>query len=390
MTQPRPDHPRFGPPRAVAVIAPVVLSAVLQVIGIFIAAHASEDRAFVMVAAVLALLASFALAFSRRWPGPTALAVAIACAPAVVLVPGAPLAAVPVAFAVIGAGSRGSRPWAWASVAAYAAVAIAVGATTGHPILLVKPLIIGVLLSLFVAFGEAMRARREHYRTLSRQVAARREADAAAERTRMARELHDVLAHSLSQISVQAGVGLHLFDSRPEQARESLAAIRRTSAIALDEVRGVLGFLRSDDETAARSPLPDLARLPSLVAEFRAGGLEVQVRNDLTREPSSAVQLALFRIVQEAVTNVSRHAHATHVDVAIGESENAYVLTVDDDGRGGVPVEGRGLLGMRERAELLGGTFAATPRAEGGFRVSARIPFHDGRHEDPAIVGGPS
>src|SRR5262249_30009533 len=148
---------------------------------------------------------------------------------------------------------------------------------SGGQLALVKPLIVAVVLAMLVGFGEAMRSRRERYRELSRQVARQREADTEAERVRIARELPDVLAHSLSQISVQAGVGLHLFDAQPEQARRSLESIRQTSVRALDEVRGVLGFLRSDGEEPARSPAPDLARLPGLVASVRETGLAVEV-----------------------------------------------------------------------------------------------------------------
>src|SRR5262249_23065165 len=158
----------------------------------------------------------------------------------------------------------------------------------------IRPLVIALVLTLLVGVGEAIRGRRERYREVSRQIAARREAAAEAERLRIARELHDVLAHSLSQISVQAGVGLHLVEPRPEKARESLEAIKTVSSQALEEVRGVLGFLRADgsdgaDDYAARAPEPDLARIPVLVETYRRAGLAVGYEQELSGAPSAAV-----------------------------------------------------------------------------------------------------
>jgi signal transduction histidine kinase len=212
---------------------------------------------------------------------------------------------------------------------------------------------------------------------MSRTIAARRESAAEAERLRIARELHDVLAHSLSQISVQAGVGLHLFDSRPDKARESLEAIRATSGQALEEVRGVLGFLRSEGDGAARAPEPDIDRIPVLVETYRRAGLEVRYENTLTTVPAPAIQLAVYRIVQESLTNIGRHAQATHVWIALGQDDREYVVSVIDDGRG-LPDDddlGGGMLGMRERAELLGGRFEAVSEEAGGVTVTARIPI---------------
>jgi signal transduction histidine kinase len=263
---------------------------------------------------------------------------------------------------------------------------------------MIRPLVIALVLCLLVGLGEGLRNRRERYREVARAVAARREAAAEAERLRIARELHDVLAHSLSQISVQAGVGLHLFDSRPDKARESLEAIKTTSSQALEEVRGVLGFLRGPDGYAARSPEPDLARIPTLVETYRKAGLRVSYEADLSSTPSAAAQLALYRIVQESLTNVGRHAQATAVTIRLVQRGGWYVLTVQDDGRGlGSRTDraqtpagdaatdtagragartggGRGMLGMRERAELLGGRFEVRSPEGGGVLVEARIP----------------
>jgi len=162
--------------------------------------------------------------------------------------------------------------------------------------------------------GEAIRTRREQIHDLRRRADARRQSAEQRERVRIARELHDVLAHSLSQINVQAGVGLHLIDSSPGKAAEALASIKTTSKTALDEVRTVLGILWADvdpaaDDDAPRAPRPDLARLPALVHSFSAQGLHVELVNEVgpaTGELSAATQLAIYRISQEALTNVGR------------------------------------------------------------------------------------
>lgn len=366
-----------------AIWFPVVLSVLVQLPGVFIAAHFAADDPWTLAAVLVALASSFLLLLGRAHPGAVVVAVAALCIPAIALTTGPPLAAVPLAFAVVGAVVRSARAWAWWTVAGIAVVGpLGAYLLVGRPEAVIRPLIIALVLTLLVGVGEAIRGRRERYREVSRQVAARREAAAEAERLRIARELHDVLAHSLSQISVQAGVGLHLFDSRPEKARESLEAIKSVSSQALEEVRGVLGFLRTEGYPAARAPEPDLARVPVLVDTYRRAGLDVRYDDELSSVPSAATQLALYRIVQESLTNIGRHAQATTVSIALQEVGDDYVLTVADDGRGipgadsaRTPVDGgKGMIGMRERAELLGGRFATSETAGGGLTVVARIP----------------
>jgi len=365
---------------------PVAIAALVQIPGIFIAAHSSRGDALTLVLVLLAFASSFVLLAGREHPGPAVAVIGAMCAPAIAITVGPPLAVVPLAFAVVGAVARGARTWAWWTLAAFAVIGpLGAYLLLGSPTAIIRPLIVALFLCLLVGVGEAIRNRRERYREVSRAVKARREAAAEAERLRIARELHDVLAHSLSQISVQAGVGLHLFDSRPEKARESLEAIKATSGQALEEVRGVLGFLRGPDGYAARSPEPDLARIPLLVETYRKAGLRIDYRSDLRSTPSAAAQLALYRIVQESLTNVGRHAQATSVTIRIAEKDGRYVLTVQDDGRG-LPADtaaepggpgattGRGMLGMRERAELLGGSFEARTPDGGGLLIEARIP----------------
>ncbi|MFD0313346.1 sensor histidine kinase [Streptomyces flavalbus] len=231
-----------------------------------------------------------------------------------------------------------------------------------------------------MAGAELARARREQWarERAERAQAARRRAD--EERLRIARELHDVLAHSISVINVQAGVGLALLDSDPEQARTALTTIKSASKEALGEVRQVLDNLRAPGE-APRAPAPGLDRLPELVAQAASAGLTVEVEGEPPRLPPGT-DLAAFRIVQEALTNVVRHSGSRHarvrLDRAGGAGGGALRLCVDDDGpatgadAGG---SGNGLAGMRERAAALGGTIEAGPRPEGGFRVLAVLPL---------------
>ncbi|MFZ2963239.1 MAG: sensor histidine kinase, partial [Rhodoglobus sp.] len=197
---------------------------------------------------------------------------------------------------------------------------------------------------------------------------------------RIARELHDVLAHSLSQINVQAGVGLHLMDAHPEKAKEALASIKDSSKSALDEVRSLLGVLRADngDLDAPLVPEPDLSRLPGLVDSVRTQGIEVAFSSTVDDAPK-ATQLAIYRIVQESLTNVVRHADATRARVGIRLDGGDILIEVADDGAGFDPAAegGRGLLGMHERAELLGGSLETGRSPLGGALVTARIPLKE-------------
>jgi signal transduction histidine kinase len=201
------------------------------------------------------------------------------------------------------------------------------------------------------------------------------------ERVRLAQELHDVLAHSISVINVQAAVGLHLLEERPEQARAALTAIKDVSKDALNELRLVVARLRNEGEEPVRqpSPSPSLAHLDALVASATAGGL--QVRTEVTGSVDGLpplVDLAAFRILQEALTNVIRHAASKTATIRLIHDEHELTLEVDDDGQGRLPVEsstGRGIQGMRERAQALGGQVEVGPRPEGGFRVLARLPL---------------
>jgi signal transduction histidine kinase len=229
-----------------------------------------------------------------------------------------------------------------------------------------------------LAAAELFRVRREQ---IARDRKARAEAEQRQvdeERMRIARELHDVLAHSISLINVQAGVALALMDERPEQARTALTTIKAASKEALGEVRQVLSTLRAPGE-APRSPAPGLDRLPELLEQAASAGLHVEVAADGERAPlPPGADLAAFRIVQEALTNIVRHSGSRTARVRLEFRPDRVRVRVDDDGpavAGGESGGGNGLVGMRERAAALGGTAEAGPRPDGGFRVSADLPL---------------
>ncbi|MBH5338086.1 sensor histidine kinase [Streptomyces pactum] len=224
----------------------------------------------------------------------------------------------------------------------------------------------------------------------SRDAEARRRV--AEERVRIARELHDLVAHQITLAHAQATVAAHFFDARPEQARTSLQDLIGTTAQALDELRATVGLLRQSGDTAAPAePAPGLSRLPALLDSFRRAGLEVSVHQEGTAGPlPPGVDLTAYRIVQEALTNVARHAGTATAQVRLTWDRDRVTITVADDGRGSraAPATppgpgasaapdrppGHGLIGMRERATAVGGHLFAGPRPEGGFLVRARLP----------------
>jgi signal transduction histidine kinase len=204
------------------------------------------------------------------------------------------------------------------------------------------------------------------------------------ERLRLARELHDVVAHAMSVIAVQSGVGAHVADTNPQEAAKALAAIEATSRAALEELRRLLGVLRQEDEPqGALAPVPGLADLDSLLAEVGKAGLAVRLQINGTRPQLPAgVDLSAYRIVQEALTNVVKHAGPAHAQVVVGYRDHDVTVEVIDDGRGAVTSasdgrvgSGHGLIGMHERVQAFGGDLEAGPRPGGGFRVAARLPL---------------
>jgi signal transduction histidine kinase len=236
-------------------------------------------------------------------------------------------------------------------------------------------------LLVLLGVAEGIRIRRERAAEAVRireEEALRR---AGEERLRIARELHDALGHHLSLINMQSGVALHLNRELPEQARSSLTAIKQASKEALTELRSVLDILRQEGEPASRSPIWSLDRLDDLVSQAGAAGLVVKTETDGDVRPLPfAVDVAAFRVVQEALTNVTRHAGPATATVRVSYGDQDLTVQVDDDGRGQqghgrAPGTGNGITGMRERAAALGGDLEAAPRPGGGFRVLARLPL---------------
>ncbi|MGN9808697.1 sensor histidine kinase [Micromonospora sp. BQ11] len=222
--------------------------------------------------------------------------------------------------------------------------------------------------------GNSVRARRRYAASLRAHAATEA---VTAERLRIARDLHDQVAHSIGVIAIQAGVGARVIDTQPTEARAALATIEATSRETLAGLRRTLGALRRPDhEAAPLDPTPGTADLDRLVAAAGDAGLRVDLRRDGEPVPVPAeVGLAAYRIVQESLTNVVRHAAVGHCRVTVTQRPDEVGVEVVDGGRGGpVGGEGHGILGMRERVALLGGRFEAGPRPEGGFRVAAGLP----------------
>jgi len=234
-----------------------------------------------------------------------------------------------------------------------------------------------------IAYALRRRSRRaaeleERAATLERE---REEAERAAveeERRRIARELHDVIAHSITLMTVQAGAARLLLAQDPGRAREPVLSVEETGRHALAELRRLLGVIRADDGEAALAPQPGLARLDDLVGQARRAGLPVELA--VAGEPRPlppGIDLTAYRIVQEALTNTRRHAGPAHAHVSVRYGSQALDLEVTDDGRTATAAgdgAGHGLVGMRERVALYDGTFAAGPRPEGGYAVRVRLP----------------
>ena len=227
--------------------------------------------------------------------------------------------------------------------------------------------------------GEGMRFRRERAAQAARIKAEEEQRHASEQRLRIAQDLHDSLGHYLSLISVQSGVALSLNQQLPNQARDALAAVKQASKEALAELRSVLAILRQNGEPAPRSPVATLSKLGDLVSQASAAGLQVQTETRGSPRPLPfGTDVTAYRVVQEALTNVRRHAGAATATVALDYGDAALTIQVDDDGRGPAgPAShrGQGIAGMRQRVAALGGDFQAGPRPGGGFRVRARLPL---------------
>jgi signal transduction histidine kinase len=385
----RPDRGLFGivPPGRPTDVAVAALVAVAQLGLTTLAARHEPDRQALDLLAYLLLAAGpVALLWRRRSP---AVVLAVVMASNVLYFGlgypyGPAWLALIVAFwtAVTGGARRAAWATAFAGLAAYYILAALLdrGAPVSAPAIVAH---LGWLLVVLVASEVALAARQR------RQAAERTQAEearrrAGEERMRIARELHDVLAHNISLINVQAGVALHLMDEQPGQSRTALVAIKQASNDALGELRSVLDVLRQGDEAPPRAPASGLAQLDSLVAGAGATGLEVRTRVEgLPRPLPAGTDLAAFRIVQESLTNVTRHAGPASATVLVRYGPDDLTVRVDDDGRGPAAAtgpgngNGNGIRGMRERVAALGGELTTGPRPGGGFRVQARLPIDE-------------
>ncbi len=241
---------------------------------------------------------------------------------------------------------------------------------------------------MFVAWyvGRRLRLRQERADELLREQAAEARRIVVEERTRIARELHDVVAHRVSLMTVQAGAAKAVAAEDPEGALRAMGAVEEAGRQALDELRHLLGVLRPETDHDGLGPQPGLADLPRLVEQTRGAGLDVSLATDgVPARLPARVDLFAYRIVQEALTNVLKHAGpGARTEVRLGTEPGGIVIEVLDDGRGAAVLpgsdgaaagaRGHGIVGMRERALLLGGTLDARPRPGGGFRVAAHLP----------------
>jgi signal transduction histidine kinase len=251
-------------------------------------------------------------------------------------------------------------------------------------LLVEAPLLLAVLSGLLLpswAIGTVVRLGQEAERRARQEETQRR---VYKERLRIAQEVHDVVGHSLAVINLQAGVALHVVGRRPEQAEVALAAIKRSSKEALEELRGTLAVFRQpepDNQDGPRWPAPGLGQLEALAAAMAEGGLPIQVAVTGRRTSlPAAVDTAGYRIVQESLTNVVRHAGPATATVRVDYQPDALVVEIADTGAGQATARpaGHGIAGMRERAAAVGGTLQAGPSGDGGFLVRARLPLGAG------------
>lgn len=366
-------------------IAIALIVLVVEIVGTYwVGRNQPERRTFDALGLVLLTVGSGALVLRRRYPGWVLIGTNV-----IVLIyllfgyPKGPNYLI-TTVAFFTAVMAGRRLMAWVALTAefvlfpwlpYAIGSDVIPTTTGMSAL-------ASWLIMLATLAELAHTRQQRKRRAYEEETRRR---ASEERLRIARELHDMLGHHISLINVQAGVALHLIDQQPEQARVALSVIKDTSKETLRELRSVLAVLRQDHEPAPRAPAPGLAHLSELVARAAEAGLQVQteVSGDLKRVPTS-VDLTAFRIIQEALTNVLRHAGQTSSSVQVFCNEQELTLRIDNEvGAEANPSGedsglGQGILGMKERASALGGIVEAGPRPEGGFRVFARLPLKGG------------
>jgi len=370
-----------------------------------VTAATAYHRGASVPAYLLFLLASCLPLLARsRWPVPVAAATVVVGVVELVLIPFTPgprpetlgISMFAVGVALYAVATRTDRRTAWRT-GCCAAAALTLTALVVRPGLEELPQNLGLIAwpCLSVAIGDAVRSRRELLASAveraeraerTREEEARRRV--TEERMRIARELHDVVAHHITLVNAQAGVAHHLMRTDPEHAYQALERIRDTSRTALDELRATVGLLRhSGDQAAPREPAPGLAGLDDLLDAFRHSGLPVALeRSGAPVELPPITDLTAYRIIQEALTNTHKHAGPATARVRLDFGPERLRITVEDDGaspaagQGNGEGTGHGMIGMHERARAAGGTLSAGPRTTGtrthrGFRVHAELPL---------------
>jgi signal transduction histidine kinase len=383
-------RPGFVPPLRDAAAALAVTAALVY--GAYGEAHPSTTAYFhgghhlpptPSAALVLVGLACLVLAWRRRWPV-TVLGISVAAATVYTLLGylnGAVLVAPMIAVYTVACLTDVRRAVAYGlgTLAVLGSASIAVnplgpfgGGVVILPFMTAVVVVAGIAVANRRAYVESIRDRAEQD--------ARRRID--EERLRIARELHDVVAHTMATINVQAGVAAHVLSTRPEVVAESLQAIKTASKEGLRELRAILNVLRQADDADPTQPAPGTAQLETLITGARRAGLDTTLT--VTGEPvplPAAVDLAAYRIVQESLTNAIRHAGPATAAVSLGYDRGELRIEVTDTGRGPAPGQaghngGHGLAGMRERAATVGGSLETGAGPAGGFRVAARLPFN--------------
>lgn len=390
-----PEAPVDPHPRLPGWLTDVVIGAVVLVAA-FAPLPIEEFHPSSPLTLVLVLLPAVILPWRRRWPLAVLIVLVADFGAASLAGTVSPGAAIAISAATFHVAAHSTRRRGFV-IGACATVAVMILAMLGSVGSVIDPRVLqfGLIVAFGGAAGDGARSRRAYIAAIqerAERAVRTREAEASRrvseERLRIARDLHDAVAHQIAVISLHAGVASSAIDARPDKAKESLATIRTAARTVLSEIGDLMTMLRADgDAEAAARPQAGLDRLDDLVAQFTASGLEVRTRveGDLTRV-SGAVSLVAYRVVQEALTNAHKHGteHRAHVLVHVGLDEVAVTVTNPMDAGAGVrrdePGSGLGLIGLRERVASARGTVSAGPAAA-GWKVEARLPLS--REENP-------
>ncbi|MGW6025370.1 sensor histidine kinase [Streptomyces sp. NPDC055099] len=369
---------------------PAVAAVVAVLTGLDAAVNDSGHRQADWLTWLLFAVSVAALLVRSRWPVAVTVITGAACAGWALYGHIGELLNLPVMVALYALAVRGDRRRTLRTAVVAALVSGTVSVIAGKDVAQPQgaPLLEMLWPLVPLLLGEVVRGRQEllqEYAERAERAEADREREARRkvdqERVRIARELHDVIAHTVSAMTVQAGLALDALDSRPEVARTAMRQVRTSGKEAVRELRTTVGVLREGRHTAAAAPAPRLAQLDELVEGVRGTGPRISLHTDTGgRELPQLVELAAYRIVQEALTNVIKHADARHVAVSVAVVGEGLAVEITDDGpeRSVDSGEGYGLIGMRERATTMGGDLEAGPLRGGGWRVRAVLPVEGG------------